>query len=696
MKINEKIKQTTTGQWLALLFSLLLFTDLAVLLNVPVLRESLSFLFFTLVPGFLVVHLLGLEKMSFPKKAVLSVGISVSILMFLGLFLNSLYPFLNQPLSLIPVLTVLNLITVVLTLLSYRKMKENFQIGQLFNFKLELKDRLLFPLIFPAIFPLMAIMGTYLMNTTQNNSLILALLFLIPTYLVVLAVLRKRLHPATYPLAAWLIGLSLLLMHSLTSYHIMGRDVHTEYHCFQLTLSNYHWDMQAFYNPYNACLSITILPTIYQVLSGLNPEYVFKVFFAFLGSSLPVVVYLVSRKFMKRHYAFYVTLLFAFQTFFINITGCIRQEVAILFFLLAVLVFFQDDMNPGARKGLFLLFVFSTVLSHYATSYVAFGLLASIMVFPFLKSLVVERKINLINFDLLLLYLLFIILWFLLVAKVQFLAGSEVATTAVATVASDTTNIASREVTVTSIFGIGLKSVPNLIAVVVNDLIFLAMGVGLLTLIWKYREFKTRCRGGFVVGIIISIIILALFVILPFVSFFYGSDRLFFQLLVFTGPLFILGCVSATKVIKKPSWKIALILMLLISLFFVNNHLQYHFYGIPYSSVYDKTGIIRGEKYIYNGEIATSQWLSNYRWDDVKIYSDAIGFSVLGKYNSEGLKGINFKKKTISGYLYLGYVNIREGKFFETLDRQSERAKYPYFFQGKSLIYQNGYSEVWL
>jgi uncharacterized membrane protein len=452
--------------------------------------------------------------------------------------------------------------------------------------------------------------------------------------------------------------------------------------------------MQEFYNPYNACLSITILPTIYQVLSSLNPEYVFKLFFAFIGSTLPVVVYLVSRKFIKRPYALYVAILFAFQVFFIDITGAIRQEVALLFFLLAVLVFFQDEMKNWTLKLLFLICVFSIVVSHYATSYVSFMLLTPIMLFPFLKSLLVEGKIKLINFDLILFYSLFIIIWFLLVAKVQFVAGSEVATTLAATVASDTTNVASRAVTVTSMFGIGLKSIPNLIAVVVNDLIFLAMGLGLLTLLRNLQE-KKRCNGRFIVGILTSIVLLALFVILPYASFFYGSERLFLQLLVFTGALFILGCISATKIIKKPTWKTALLLLLLISLFFVNNHLQYHFYGIPYSSEYDTTGITHGENYMYNGEIATGQWLSNYRWDDVPVYTDAIGVSRLSMSNLEGLKGINFKKQTIPGYLYLGYFNIHEGKFFETLDLTSNTTKYPYFFENKSLIYQNGYSEVW-
>ena len=76
------------------------------------------------------------------------------------------------------------------------------------------------------------------------------------------------------------------------------------------------------------------------------------------------------------------------------------------------------------------------IISHYATSYVAFGILVPILLLPFLKTLYNERKFNLTNFDVVIIYLAFIILWFILYAKVQFLAGSEVITATVAATAS--------------------------------------------------------------------------------------------------------------------------------------------------------------------------------------------------------------------------------------------------------------------
>ncbi len=236
------------------------------------------------------------------------------------------------------------------------------------------------------------------MNTSVNNIIILSMLFLIPPYLVVVAYLKDRIHPITYPIALFMIGIGLILMHSLTSFNILGRDVHQEFYVFQLTLSNFHWNINDFYNPYNACLSISILPTIYYVLTNLNPEYIFKLLFALLGSILPLMVFTVAKKYLDIKYAFFASLLFVFQVFFINIVGAVRQEIAIIFFFLAVMVLFDTFgttkfEKSWTKKILFLILVFSMIISHYTTSYVAFVILVPILLLPFLKNLYIETEV---------------------------------------------------------------------------------------------------------------------------------------------------------------------------------------------------------------------------------------------------------------------------------------------------------------
>ena len=101
----------------------------------------------------------------------------------------------------------------------------------------------------------------------------------------------------------------------------------------------------------------------------MNPEYVFKLLFGIVGSILPLMVYTVAKKYLNRNIAFLASLLFVFQVFFIDIVGAVRQEVAIIFFFLAVMVLFdcfgeKKFEESGVKKLLFLIFVSSMVVSH--------------------------------------------------------------------------------------------------------------------------------------------------------------------------------------------------------------------------------------------------------------------------------------------------------------------------------------------
>ena len=128
----------------------------------------------------------------------------------------------------------------------------------------------------------------------------------------------------------------------------------------------------------------------------------------------------------------------------------------------------------------------------------------------------------------------------------QFLAGSEVIQSTVAATASATGagggSVAfesSREGTVLSILGIGIRNLPNLIAVIVNDIIFVTIGIGLLTLLVKYRKIVKHRTVFIYEGIrkldlklvfagFLSLTLLAMFIILPSVSFFYAIRQILF------------------------------------------------------------------------------------------------------------------------------------------------------------------------
>jgi uncharacterized membrane protein len=695
--------------FMAILLLMLLLIDLSIILDLLILKPVLSFLFFSIVPGLLIYLVIKPTQMDFLKKIVLWVGLSIFFLMSVGLLLNTIYPLVPEPLSLAPVLISLNVVLIVLAIVAYWRNKDDFEITDAFNFKMNLKDKLISPLIFPFLLPLLAILGTYLMNISQNNILLLIMLFLIPLYLIAIVYLQKRVHWATYPLALWLISLSLLLMYGLTSSYLMGRDVHLEYYCFQLSLSNFHWDLNAYYNAYNACISVNILPLIYHVLSGVQGEYIFKVFMAFIGSIIPLIVYLVANKYISRRYAFFAGILFVFQLFFISLLGAVRQEIAILFFFLTIMVVFDFEINKSAQKVLTVIFIVSTLISHYSTAYVAFVLILPILLLPFFKGLFKDRKLVFTNMDIILISLTFILIWYFLVAKVQFASGAQVVGRTVAAAAAGgggTTSalISTRGAYVLGVLGVVLKSLPNTISVLVHDAMFATILVGLYTLLRKYKYYRSKFGTQFLLGIVISISLLVLFVALPYISIAYDASRLFFQLIIFLAPVFIIGCITIARWIKKPEWDVVVILILLISLFTCVTYLHYSLLGTPYSAQYENDSIIRQELFIYNTEIKSSQWLYNYGQENLTIYSDgrevsrfftAYGENIQDRKINDSFFGWN---QTIEeGYIFLGHVNVRNDRIIDIGNDiiSVELSPYSNLFERKSRVYDNGGSQVW-
>ena len=125
-------------------------------------------------------------------------------------------------------------------------------------------------MIFPLLLPLLSFLGTSLMNSQGNNTMLLIMLALIPLYLIFLIIWRNKVAEVTFPVAILMISLALVIMHSLTSNHIMGRDINTEYYVFQTALENHHWTPDQPTTAYNACLSVTTLPVAFQTILNIN------------------------------------------------------------------------------------------------------------------------------------------------------------------------------------------------------------------------------------------------------------------------------------------------------------------------------------------------------------------------------------------------------------------------------------------
>ena len=155
----------------------------------------------------------------------------------------------------------------------------------------------------------------------------------------------------------WVIGLvsaGLLLATSLRGWQVTGHDIQAEYLAFSLTDHAQSWSMGALPSAYNACLSVTVLPTVLAQTTGLPGPVVLTVLLQLLFATVPVLTYLFARRFVPRHLAVAAAVLtVAFPTFFTDMPYLVRQEVA-FFFLALVLLAATETLPPRRARALVL------------------------------------------------------------------------------------------------------------------------------------------------------------------------------------------------------------------------------------------------------------------------------------------------------------------------------------------------------
>jgi uncharacterized membrane protein len=168
-----------------------------------------------------------------------------------------------------------------------------------------------------------------------------------------------------------LVSAALLYATSLRGWFITGHDIQREYIAFLLTNGGAHWTMGPFQSPYNACLSVNILPTLIAQITGLSGIVVFKVVMQAAMVVVPVATYVYARRAVERGPAVVSAIaLMAFPTFFNDMPYLVRQEVAFLFLALLVLAATETRWGIARRRLVALAFGAGVVVSHYSTTYV--------------------------------------------------------------------------------------------------------------------------------------------------------------------------------------------------------------------------------------------------------------------------------------------------------------------------------------
>jgi len=373
-----------------------LIANLLVLFDIQYfyLRAIFSFIFLITIPGLLIMLMLEIREIGFWEYLVYIIGLSIAFLMFGGLFINWTLPLvgIDKPLSLVPLFVSFNIFLLIFWLIVFKRNKEIS-----LEIKLPKLDWLNKAFLsIPVIFIFQSIFGATMLNNNGPNYLTMSMLAGIAIYVFLAVLLKDKLNKHIYLFAILNISLSLLLATSLRSRYVFGSDITTEYFIFQLTKKNFYWSMLNFpHHPYNACLSLTIFPTILNSFLNINEHYIFKILYQLIFIFTPMAIFLTFKRYVKTILAFLASCFFIFTpTFFIAMPMHTRQEIALLYFSLILLVLFNEKINPKLKNILFLVFGFSMVVSHYSTAYIAL----SLFVLTWIVSFIFRKKENLIIF----------------------------------------------------------------------------------------------------------------------------------------------------------------------------------------------------------------------------------------------------------------------------------------------------------
>ena len=182
--------------------------------------------------------------------------------------------------------------------------------------------------------------------------------------------IADRLRRRQVNLLLYASGLSLMLLTSMRSSYVIGFDINSEYYDFHQTVLNGIWHF-GHLSPYEAMLSLTVLPASLHALIGGQDVWIFKFGYPALFALFPVAVYSLGRRFLSRRAAFVAAALVIVQSYFFQQQPEIaRQEIGLLIFAGIIGALFDTSLERRSQIWLVSVFGVTLVLCHYSTAYI--------------------------------------------------------------------------------------------------------------------------------------------------------------------------------------------------------------------------------------------------------------------------------------------------------------------------------------
>ena len=706
----------------------------AIGLQIPILGQLIGFIYLTFVPGVIILRILKLHKLGNIETLLYTVGFSIATLMLTGLFMNTIYPLfgISEPISLTPLIITISIVVLLLCILSYIRDKDFHDPSFI-----DIKNVLSPSALFLCLIPFLAVLGTYLVNFHHNN-ILLMLLIVIIAIIVLLIGFDKFIPKNLYPLAVFVIALSLLFHNSLISMYIWGCDINLELYIANLVKTNSMWD-STINSVCNAMLSLVMLAPIYSVISNMHIAWVFKIIYPFIFSLVPLGLYRVFQKQTNEKIAFLSCFFFvSISTFYTEMLTLARQQIAEVFLVLLILSMIDKNMDKMKRSFLFIAFGVSLAVSHYGLSYIyMFCLVSAWLILVSGENPEMQKLMNnfyskfgrkreklagnpnspkvdrTISSTFILVFITFTLSWFMYVSSsaafnVIVSIGNHIANSIFIDFLNPETADGLRLMTV--------QPAPGLLHEVLRVILYLNqifIVIGSIVLLLKHRELKFgREYAAFSV---LNLAILFACISVPHFASSINMRRLYHITVIFLAPFCVIGCITVFKVVSRvvrASWtdkrvgsslkvlSVYLVIFMLFSTQFVWEITDDNPRSISLSQ--DKLLVFRG--LIHEQDMVGAEWLFLHRDNSKPVYAEVYthGDVTLWAYGfvpKEQVIRVVKEPERIKddSYVFLSYVNVVWDAIFFFPEKQKPIQNSFHnttFFQlvhnHKNKIYDNG------
>jgi uncharacterized membrane protein len=336
----------------------------------------LAFFGMVFLPGIAIIRALDITFKNFPIGVLYSFGLSLLVLMLSGLVANQLFHALGvaHPLQTGWTLGTWDVVAAAIIAIGFKTNPKKLYFRRWSHKNISGTSQILIGL--SILLPCFAVAGAFRLNNGGDGLFAMITLGFAATVIAAAFIFRRRLSDGAITWLIFSISLTILLMTSLRGWDIVGHDIEREFRVYSLTHLHGLWDINLYRDPYNACLSITILPEMFATFLHTSGLLVFKVILQIIFAACPAVLYLLLRRYVPKLGALVGCLLFISYPTFINDSAMLtRQGVAYFFFALAL--FTLSTKNSGIRyKVLFLMCSLGAILSHYSTAYMYVALFA--------------------------------------------------------------------------------------------------------------------------------------------------------------------------------------------------------------------------------------------------------------------------------------------------------------------------------